>query len=162
MLNVAELTEDAFIAAMDAVCATAKAAFDASKTTDFFSMTNQPTTWFKDFYDGGTILNEHVDNDAGTTMLEDEGAFIETFYENVVLKGPISYPDNLANFDNCEADMEAVMCCWVQDRQEDDNGNCASESYADNCFDADPDANTTPTLPDRVELLVDLPCLIST
>ena len=58
--------------------------------------------------------------------------------------------------------MEAVMCCWVQDRQEDDNGNCASESYADNCFDADPDANTTPTLPDRVELLVDLPCLIST
>ena len=105
MLNVAELTEDAFIAAMDAVCATAKAAFDASKTTDFFSMTNQPTTWFKDFYDGGTILKEHVDNDAGTTMLEDEGAFIETFYENVVLKGAISYPDNPDNFDNCEADM---------------------------------------------------------
>ena len=44
------------------------------------------------------------------------------------------------NFANCP--LRAAMCCFVSDRQaNDNNGNCA-EPYDDNCVNADPADNT--------------------
>ena len=126
--------------ALDGVCDPAKTTFDSISTTDFFSMTDNSLAWFKDFYDGGTILNEHVDNDEGTTLLSNEASFVKTFFDNIAQQGPVSFPSSITNFDNCA--IEAAMCCWVQDRQDDGSGDCEDETYAENCNDEDPGRNT--------------------
>merc|ERR1712183_872585 len=58
--------------------------------------------------------------------------------------GPIQWPGDsptsMSNFANCE--LQAAMCCWVSDRQaNDNNGNCKTP-YDTKCLDADPADNT--------------------
>lgn len=135
MLGAADNSIEALDSALQAVCVPAKAAFDAAKIKDFQSMNGSPDSWFKNFYDGGTELNQQVDNDSGTISLMKDASFVESFFESTVETGPITFPDHLDNFANCEAEsgVRTVMCCWVQDRQEDDDGDCASDPYSENC-----------------------------
>lgn len=69
-------------------------------------------------------------------LADDPGARIRQVFENEAQNDGIVYPDYVLNFDQCE--LRAAMCCWVRDRQaNDNNGNCAD----DNCVDADPADN---------------------
>merc|ERR1712043_149578 len=52
----------------------------------------------------------------------------------------VEFPSYMTNFDECQYNV--AMCCFVQDRQaNDNNGNCATP-YDENCVDADPADNT--------------------
>mmetsp|Transcript_2066 Transcript_2066/g.2812 ORF Transcript_2066/g.2812 Transcript_2066/m.2812 type:complete len:404 (+) Transcript_2066:373-1584(+) len=105
---------------------------------DFKDITGEGYQFDNEFYDGGTPLNAEYDpvdiaNSQG-------GADIERVYNDVSKNQLITFPSEYLkdNFlENCEA--QAVMCCWVQDRQAgDNNGNCNSND----CYDEDPADNT--------------------
>jgi hypothetical protein len=58
----------------------------------------------------------------------------------VAARGLMDLPEQITNFENCEARI--AMCCWVSDRQaDDDNGDCATP-YDENCVNAEPSDNT--------------------
>lgn len=134
ILHAEDESLDGLTEALKVICAPAKATYDATNTKEFKDMNGETDAWFKDFYDGGTTLNQQVNNDSGTIELNADAKFIQNFYRQTVLQGPVSFPDSLDNFHNCEADsVRAVMCCWVQDRQEDDNGNCEGNPFSKNC-----------------------------
>jgi len=122
------------------VCNPAKA--DVAKT-DFYSInpeqSNSPS-WYKSFFDGDTYLSEHVDDDAGLRVKR-EGYYISDFKTNAADKSLVGFPSDLANLESCT--IESVMCCWVQDRQaNDNNGGCADNTYAENCKNENPGDNT--------------------
>jgi hypothetical protein len=57
----------------------------------------------------------------------------------VAERGLIDLPE-ITNFESCEA--RVAMCCWVSDRQaDDDNGDCATP-YDEECVNAEPGDNT--------------------
>lgn len=98
----------------------------------------------EEYFDGGTIMNEerqYTDEDGvDQWVLQDDFSKINSFYENAALGDLIEYPNDIKNFEDC--DIRAAYCCWIQDRQADDNnGNCATP-YDENCVDADPGDNT--------------------
>merc|ERR1712176_1549583 len=84
----------------------------------------------KEVMDGGTYYNEEresLDENSNYQhrLAEDLGSRIKEIYENIAQDEGIEFPDYLTNFENCE--LRAVMCCFVQDRQaNDNNGNCAT------------------------------------
>lgn len=103
----------------------------------FEEVTGQGYQFDNEFFDGGTPLNAEYEPVAIADSLG--GANIEDVFESVAEEQLITYPEYLKdNFvDNCAA--QAVMCCWVQDRQaNDNNGNCADED----CYNKDPADNT--------------------
>jgi hypothetical protein len=57
----------------------------------------------------------------------------------VARRGLIDLPEQITNFESCEA--RVAMCCWVSDRQVDNDGNCALP-YDENCVNAEPSDNT--------------------
>jgi hypothetical protein len=69
----------------------------------------------------------------------DPGEKIVEVNNTDAVAGLIDLPEQIVNFQECE--LRAAMCCWVQDRQADDDGNCAIP-YDDNCVDANPADNT--------------------
>jgi hypothetical protein len=99
----------------------------------------------KEVMDGGTYYNEERESldEYGNyqhRLAEDPGARINEIYDNIAQDEGIEFPDYLTNFENCE--LRAVMCCFVQDRQaNDNNGNCETP-YDEQCVDADPADNT--------------------
>lgn len=94
----------------------------------------------KEFYDGDTNANWQRQTNDGKYVLSDDFRRINSYYNNEAIKKPIKYPEYIENFENCE--YRAVYCCWVQDRQaNDNNGNC-NTPYDSNCVDADPSDNT--------------------
>merc|ERR1712157_546269 len=86
----------------------------------------------KEVMDGGTYYNEERESldEYGNyqhRLAEDPGSRIKEIYENIAQDEGIEFPDYLTNFENCE--LRAVMCCFVQDRQaNDNNANCATAS----------------------------------
>lgn len=54
-------------------------------------------------------------------------------------RGLIDLPEQITNFESCDA--RVAMCCWVSDRQADNDGDCATP-YDDNCVNAEPSDNT--------------------
>jgi len=89
------------------------------------------------YFDGGTYINEEYELVAiGDTFKE--------VYNDVAQSTLITFPNDVTsvekNFAQCEID--AIMCCWVQDRQaNDDNGNC-NDPKEGGCVDKDPSDNT--------------------
>jgi hypothetical protein len=70
----------------------------------------------------------------------DPGEKIVEIQSTTAVSGLIDLPEQIVNFEECEA--RVAMCCWVSDRQaDDDNGDCATP-YDENCVDADPTDNT--------------------
>jgi len=107
----------------------------------------------KEYYDGNGDWNEqhqtnkpHPPYFSGqpSNVLERDAQRIDDLYEGFAQSVPIQWPGDaptsLSNFQNCE--LQSVMCCWVTDRQaNDNNGNCRTP-YDTNCLDADPADNT--------------------
>jgi len=106
-----------------------------------------------EFYDGNTALN--TDTDSEGNYLKETAVGIKNVYEYVAQSrkirwpgidnfnedGALQYSEDRNEYDpspaNC--DLNAMMCCWVRDRQaNDNNGNCADND----CDDADPADNT--------------------
>ncbi len=103
----------------------------------FYGLTQQGFQFDNNFFDGGTPLNAEYEP---VEIIDSQGgARIQQLYDDVAQQQLISSPDYLRdNFaDGCEA--QAIMCCWVQDRQaNDNNGNCNEND----CYDKDPADNT--------------------
>jgi hypothetical protein len=112
-------------------------------TTDFYTINpeqSNSTSWYKSFFDGDTYLSEHVDDDAGLRVKR-EGYYINDFKTNSADRSLVSFPSDIANLKSCT--IESAMCCWVQDRQaNDNNGGCADNTYAANCKNQNPGDNT--------------------
>lgn len=99
---------------------------------DFGRITGGGYQFDNNYFDGGTYLNEEYEP-------EKVGPEFENVYNNIAQSRLITFPEDTVakNFDNCQA--QSVMCCWVQDRQaNDNNGNCADND----CKNADPADNT--------------------
>jgi translation initiation factor IF-1 len=87
-----------------------------------------------EYFDGGTKWNYEVDEHGEDLRVS--ASRVDYVYENLADKYQISFPDS-HQFDTCK--LRSAMCCFVADRQaNDNNGNCADG----NCDDADPADNT--------------------
>lgn len=119
----------------------------AEKSFAFGKIGKKNEIWDKEYFDGGTAWNEHREYLDESGIVEDKsklatypGTHIKDIRDNVANSRVITFPDYIDNFENCE--LRAAMCCFVQDRQaNDNNGNCA-KPYDTNCADADPGDNT--------------------
>lgn len=105
-------------------------------------------SFYKEYFDGNTFLNtERQTKDIyGATIhrLDSTAARIDDVYKDVAQSMGITAPDYVSSFDPEKCKLRAAMCCFVQDRQannDDVNGNCA-EQYDDQCVNADPADNT--------------------
>lgn len=110
-------------------------------------VTNKGSNFDNEYYNGNSFWNEEYQTEYDTlipdepsNVLRRDAERVDDLYETVAERVPFEWPSHIDNFDNCE--MRAAMCCWVSDRQaNDNNGNCA-EPYDENCLDADPADNT--------------------
>jgi hypothetical protein len=106
----------------------------AYTTTSFEDITLEEEQFITEYFDGGTKWNYEVDEKG--EPLAKSAARVKYAYDNVAEKLQISFPTS-HQFKNCE--LRSAMCCFVADRQaNDNNGNCADG----NCDDADPADNT--------------------
>lgn len=99
----------------------------------------------KKYFDGGTIWNEEVETllETGTVTkrLREDASQVKNFYDGPAQFGSVEWPNDLSNFDLDTCEIHAAMCCWVTDRQaNDNNGNCASP-YDTGCIDKVPADN---------------------
>ena len=101
----------------------------------------------KEYFDGGTYMNEdrqtkleNGPNSPPTKKLEDDLKFINSMYNDLAQERGMEFPDDMTNFENCE--IGAAMCCWIQDRQANDNNGGCTTPYDENCVDEDPADNT--------------------
>merc|ERR1712176_1462929 len=107
--------------------------------------TKEGDVFDKEYFDGGTSFNEERESTDEFGLKEHNlkvapGAKIRNVNDVVSETQGISFPSDMSNFEDC--DLRAVMCCFVQDRQaNDNNGNCATP-YNENCVDSDPADNT--------------------
>jgi len=100
----------------------------------FEDITLEEEQFITEYFDGGTKWNYEVDNKGED--LNVSASRVKYAYENLAEKYQISFPDS-HQFNNCE--LRSAMCCFVADRQaNDNNGNCADND----CDDADPADNT--------------------
>lgn len=141
--------------AMKAVNASCQAAFDSQPALAWRDVTQKhlqgeplfDTTYFN----GGGTWNEYYQTEADNRVpyvpekdahvLKKDASRVDDIYEAVAKEQKIEYADAVVdNFADCP--VRAAMCCWVADRQaNDNNGNCATP-YDANCVDADPGDNT--------------------
>jgi len=114
----------------------------ASCILPFDQITDEGPVFDKEYFDGGTYYNEARENDlTNEDKLEvDPGTVIENIYNNDAQNRLITWPSYIDNFEDCQ--YNAAMCCFVQDRQADDNNGDCESPYATNCVDADPGDNT--------------------
>jgi hypothetical protein len=97
------------------------------------------------FLAGGTYWNEAretttIDGEVVNVLSEDPGEKITRIQRGVAERGLIDLPEQITNFESCEA--RVAMCCWVSDRQaDDDNGDCETP-YDEDCVNAEPSDNT--------------------
>ena len=123
------------------------AAQTEENAVNWSKIANKGANFDKQYYDGNTYWNEERETIYDTLIpnepsnrLSRDAERVDDIYETVAERLSFSWPDHVENFDNCE--MRAAMCCWVSDRQaNDNNGNCATP-YDENCIDADPGDNT--------------------
>ena len=114
---------------------------------DTSRVTNKGHQFDKEYYDGNTYWNEEYQTQydrivpgLDANKLKRDAEVVDDLYETVAERIPMEWPSHIENFEECE--MRAAMCCWVSDRQaNDNNGNCATP-YDTRCVDADPGDNT--------------------
>lgn len=118
---------------------------DPKSSVDFPQIAGKGKIFDKNYYDGGTFWNQEYQTNYDTlipgepsNVLSRDADRVDDVYETVARKAQFKWPD-MPNFANCT--MNAAMCCWVTDRQaNDNNGNCATP-YDTKCTDADPGDN---------------------
>merc|ERR1719396_322050 len=122
-------------------------------TLAWSEVTGKGDKFDKEYYDGNGEWNEeHQTNHPHPPYYEGQPSNVlkrdaqhiddlcETHLQRNPLQWPGDYPTSMSNFANCE--LQSAMCCWVSDRQaNDNNGNCATP-YDQRCLDADPGDNT--------------------
>ena len=115
----------------------------AYTSTSFIDMTLEEEQFITEYFEGGTKWNYEVDEYG--EELKVTASRVKYAYDNFAEKHQISWPES-HQFANCE--LRAAMCCFVADRQaNDNNGNC---NDAD-CDDADPADNTDLCLVDMAK-----------
>merc|ERR1719245_2968776 len=117
------------------------------------SVTDKGDKFDKEHFDGNGEWNEerqtnkphqpYVLNEP-SNVLKRDAQRVDDVYEGFAQSGPIQWPGDaptsMSNFENCQ--LQSAMCCFVQDRQaNDNNGNCHTP-YDSNCIDKDPADNT--------------------
>ena len=107
---------------------------DGGEAYPFKDISGRGYQFDNEYFNGGTFLNGEYEN----VDIRDKASFVETKYEEVAEQELLEFPDKYIknNFNRCQA--QTVMCCWVQDRQDDNDGNCAEND----CVDKDPADNT--------------------
>jgi len=116
---------------------------NAEATFDFADITQKGTQFDNEYYAGGTYLNYEIQNDAGEHELKTDAARVNRVYKDQAQHKVIDLPSYLTSFDPDQdgCDINAAFCCWVQDRQaNDNNGNC-NTPYESQCIDRDPGDN---------------------
>jgi len=100
----------------------------------FEDITQEEEHFITEYFDGGTTWNYEIDEEG--EPLEQTASRVKYAYDNLAEKYQIKFPDSY-QFENCK--LRSAMCCFVGDRQaNDNNGNCADGD----CDDADPADNT--------------------
>lgn len=129
-------------------------AYETERTLDWDAITGRGAAFDKEYFDGGTYYNEerqtYDEYGLDKHKLRDEpGARIRNIQEDFNKNQKVGFPasgSGVTNVEDCE--MNAVMCCWAQDRQaNDNNGNC-NTPYDENCVDSNPADNTDVCLVD--------------
>mmetsp|Transcript_13869 Transcript_13869/g.20258 ORF Transcript_13869/g.20258 Transcript_13869/m.20258 type:complete len:1374 (+) Transcript_13869:108-4229(+) len=119
------------------VCAQAYAANHFS----FDQITLDEYQFDEEFFDGGTAWNyekQTVQDGENTKVLSEDAVMVRVRNADIAKTRGISWP-TMHNFGFGKCEVPAAMCCWVADRQaNDDGGTCSSEG----CNDADPDDNS--------------------
>jgi len=106
----------------------------AFSSVSFEDITQEEDQFITEYFDGGTIWNYEVDEKG--EPLKKSAARVNYAYDNIAEKYQITFPDS-HQFETCE--LRSAMCCFVADRQaNDNNGNCADG----NCDNANPGDNT--------------------
>jgi len=97
------------------------------------------------YYNGGSEWNEQVqttEDGVDKYILKRDAHTVLSFYDNEAEETQVQWPGSLTNFNLNTCNAHAAMCCWVTDRQaNDNNGNCATP-YDVNCVNKDPADNT--------------------
>jgi len=137
-------------AAVKLIC---KAAQDRKGYTPFINVALKGTDYKfeKQYFDGNSYWNEEVETlynypvGNATQILRNDADSVDEFKEGPGENTQVEFPTRLSNFDTCS--MNAAFCCWVSDRQADDNnGNCDNgannNQYDVNCVDKEPGDNT--------------------
>eukprot|EP00565_Helicotheca_tamesis_P004270 CAMPEP_0185741062 /NCGR_PEP_ID=MMETSP1171-20130828/38756_1 /TAXON_ID=374046 /ORGANISM="Helicotheca tamensis, Strain CCMP826" /LENGTH=680 /DNA_ID=CAMNT_0028413003 /DNA_START=1 /DNA_END=2043 /DNA_ORIENTATION=- len=132
-------------AALSQVCFDGFNAYEG--TYPWSSVTGYGPEWDKEYYDGNTYWNEEHQTNYDTlvegepaNVLRTDARQLKYLFDAEARSEAIEFPDFIDNFESC--DLRSAMCCWVSDRQaNDNNGNCATP-YDENCRDADPGDNT--------------------
>jgi len=99
------------------------------------------------YFDGKSIWNEQVETNYGPSgtgvasyNLQIDAASVSNFFNTIAKTEQVEFPSTLTNFQNCTSNV--AYCCFVTDRQaNDNNGNCQSP-YDSQCVDKDPGDNT--------------------
>lgn len=151
------ITDDALMISLLDVTTTAQAESEVKKLCSSAYDTTSQNFEFKDismkgpqfdneYYSGGTYWNYEVQTDAGENVLKEDASRVGRVYEYEAQRRVIDLPNYLESFNpNQDGDGEcnhnAAFCCWVQDRQaNDNNGNC-NTPYDSQCIDKDPGDN---------------------
>jgi len=115
----------------------------------WYFVTKKGNKFDKEFFDGNGEWNEEhqsnypqdppvIPGQASNILRRDT----EQVYKKIetLERMPLQWPEHISNFENCQ--LQSAMCCWVSDRQaNDNNGNCQTP-YDEKCANADPTDNT--------------------
>lgn len=138
---------------VDDLCMQAHEKYEVEQEIPWSDVTQKGDKFDKEYYDGNGDWNEeHQSNyphppvipGQASNVLNRDAERVDDLYETRIQRYPLQWPGDaptsMSNFDNCQ--LQAAMCCWVSDRQaNDNNGNCATP-YDERCTDADPGDNT--------------------
>jgi len=131
---------------IDILC---KDLYDQAERSEFYEAAAKGTDYnFEQaFYNGHSKWQEEVEttyesaDGSATSVLREDAASVKAFYQGDGSYSRVNTMPPIENFEQC--DSNAVMCCWPKDRQaNDNNGNCARNTYSENCVDKDPADNT--------------------
>lgn len=135
------------------ICKNAYDAYTQEHKVPWSNVTLKGAKFDKEYYDGNGDWNEeHQSNyphppvvpGEASNVLNRDAERVDDLYENHLQRQPLQWPGDaptsLTNFEDCQ--LQSAMCCFVSDRQaNDNNGNCATP-YDQRCLDADPGDNT--------------------
>jgi len=138
---------------VNGLCKQAQQDYENEHQVPWSNVTQMGDKFDKEYYDGNTDWNEeHQSNyphppvipGQASNVLNRDAERVDDLYETNLQRYPLQWPGDsptsMTNFDDCK--LQTAMCCWVSDRQaNDNNGNCATP-YDERCLDADPGDNT--------------------
>lgn len=102
------------------------------------AVTDQGYQFDKEFFNGGTILNEDYATTDTPNLLATQTARLKEMETTVLKKRGISWPSYIENFSDDNCDESVTMCCWTADRDQVGEGSCSGTG----CQDENPVDNT--------------------